>query len=105
MGHQGDVGNGDDALARVATHSRETLEFLEMAVRHPGLLAQLATRTFLHGLVHAQEAARQRPHALEGRLAALDEQQAQPLAIEPEDHAIGGQRGMRILIGICCHNE
>ena len=62
-----------------------------------GLLAQLALRRLVERLGRALEAARDRPHALERRLAAAHEQDVQHAVGHRQDHDVDRDRERREL--------
>ena len=70
--------DGDGVAARVAAGGADGGDLFEDRLGDAGLLLQLTMGGGVEVLILADEAARQRPGAAEGRLAALNQQHAQP---------------------------
>ncbi len=86
------VGHRDDPLARIAIGLAEGVELLEEDLGgEAGLLFQLAARRFFDALGDADEAAWQRPAALERRQIALHQQDLEAGVVEAEDDAVDGE--------------
>ena len=68
--------------------------------RESRLLQQFAAGTLFGTLVHFEEASREGPFPLERFHSALDEQNVETSAVKPEDNAVGGHAGVRILVMI-----
>ena len=114
--HQGVMGDGDHALARVAVDVAEGAHFLEILRVHLqlGLLPEFPGGRMGDGLVpfHVQKAAGEGPEAHESPcaglflLAALDQEHFQLLAVIAENDAVRRDGRMRILVGVgafLCH--
>src|SRR5439155_1199883 len=80
--HQRVVGHTHDPLARVAMHRAERVELFEKDVPESGFLFELAPRGFVERFIHSDEAARQRPFALERFEGALDQKHLEFAFIE-----------------------
>ena len=98
--HQGIVGNGDDALTRVAVGGREGVKLPDISAFQACLFLQLTHRTLLGTLVHIQETARESPSSLVGFDATLHQQHIQLCTVETENDTVGGDTRVRILITI-----
>ena len=90
----------DHTLARVAVHTAECLQLLDIDIHHSCFLAQFAQCSFFQRLVNSHKAARQSPFAFIRLQPSLYKQQIQPRAVESEHNAVGGQSRMWIFITI-----
>src|SRR5262249_22820955 len=64
-----------------------------------GLLLQLAADGLFEGFLDADEAAGQRPPALEGLQVAADEEDLEVLLVQAEDDGVHGQRRPGVFVG------
>jgi hypothetical protein len=88
-----EVADGDDVHARVAPGVAVGAELREQAGDVDArLLGQLAPGRLVQRLVRPLEAARDRPHPLEGLLAAADEQHVERALDHGQDHDVDGDR-------------
>src|SRR5205085_3025328 len=71
------VGHADHPRPWVTRGRTKRVELLQVDIAQPGLLLQLAAGRLVEALLHADEAAGDRPAPLEGRVAPPDEQHAQ----------------------------
>jgi hypothetical protein len=71
---QREVGDADDALARITLHGAEGVELLQEDLAQAGFLLQLAAGGVIERFLDADEATGQRPLVFEGGQTAPDEQ-------------------------------
>ena len=87
VAQHGEVRDGHDVHARVAAGIAVCAELRQQACAgDAGLLGELALRRLLERLVRALEAARDRPHPLERRLAAADQEDVEQAFGHGQDH-------------------
>lgn len=98
--HEGEVGDADDALSRIAFHGAEGVELLQEVSFEAGFLLQLAAGGVIERFLDADEATGQGPLVFEGGQPATDEQYLQFAAIKAEDNAIDRQRGAGKFISV-----
>ena len=72
-------------------HLTESVELFEENIFQAGFLLKFATGRFIERFVHADEAAGQRPLALERFQRAFDQQHLQFAFVQAEDDAVHGQ--------------
>src|SRR5262249_28391666 len=82
------VGDRHHPAARIAARITKRVELLQIDVRDPGFLAQLAQRRVIERFAVEHETAGNRPTARVRRNAALDEQHVQAALANGEDHDV-----------------
>ena len=91
ISQDGEVRDRDDVHARVAPRIAVGAELCQQARRvDAGLLGQLALRGFVQRLGRPLEAARDRPHPFERRLAATDEEDVEETFGHRQDDDVDG---------------
>ena len=97
---EGEIGDRDDAFARVAIGRGKGSQLLDVGHLQAGLLEQFATCAVGSILVDVEEAARERPTALVGLAAALDEQHVEVESVIAEHDTVGRHGGVRISVTV-----
>jgi hypothetical protein len=90
--HERAVGDADHAGARVAPGRAERVELLQVDVREARLRREHAARGGVERLVHAHEAARQRPAPLERVLAAAQRERVERAVVRREQRHVDRDR-------------
>ncbi len=103
-GDEAEVGHGHDPAARVAAGAREAAELEEAHVAQGRLLFQLARGGLGDRLAGLDEAAGERPRALEGLSGPLDEEDGEPPRLAERDHHdVGGEARAGVLFLLLAH--
>ena len=97
---EGVVRDGDDVLAGVALGLAEAVKLLEVDLFEAGFFFEFASGAGFEVFADAHEAAGESPLALEGGEASLDEEDFEIILVEPEDHAVGGEGGAGVFVGV-----
>ncbi len=97
---EGEIGDGDDAFARVAVGRGKGAQLLDVGHLQARLLEEFATCAAGGILVDVQEATGEGPAALVGFAAALDEQHVEVKAVVAEHDAVGRHGGMGISVTV-----
>ena len=94
--------DGDDPLARVAVHFRETAELFNVGRLQPRLFRQLALGSRLGVFVYLQETARERPVALVWIDSSFHQQDGKTVfLVVTEDDAVSCHCWMGVFISVC----
>ena len=98
---QGQVGDGNHPLTRIAVHGGESAELGDGLRLEAGFFHQFAPGAGVGILVHPEETARKGPAALERVDTALDQENRQAFAkVVSENDAVGRNGRMGVLISV-----
>jgi len=78
---QPEIGNTDDAHARIALHGAKGIELLQMSPLNAGFVVQYAFRRIVDRFINPDKAARERPLASERILLSFDEKRCGPALV------------------------
>ena len=98
--HQGEESDGDNTFAGVAFNCGISFELFDVSVANTGFFKKFTACTIFSSFVFAHETAGKSPRALKRFYTALYKEYLQAISVIPEDDAVGGNCGMRILISV-----
>ena len=98
--HQGIVGDGDDALARVTLRRSEGVELTDVGSLQACLFLQLTQRAFFGTLVHLHKTTRECPSSFVGFNTSLHQKHSQLCTVKPEDYTVGRHTRMGVLVAV-----
>jgi hypothetical protein len=87
---QGEIGNADNAAARISVRIAEGIELLEVNIGDADLFLKLARRGLFERFADLDESARERPMALEWFQRPTNKQHPEVIFGDGKDHQVYG---------------